>query len=134
MKNYILEIFCFGYNQYFLLLVLYYNNFYNGATFLCGNYSVVENNYITGTSNFAGHSNVTSNTLLDAITVKNNVRYHSNTQTGQITGGAWIGEVNPGSSSTDTNTPSSTDSGSGASSSSSDSGSDNTENANSTSE
>ncbi len=53
-----------------------------------------------------------------------------NTQTGQITGGAWIGEVNPGSSSTDTNTPSSTDSGSGASSSSSD----NTENANSTSE
>ena len=56
-----------------------------------------------------------------------------NTQTGQITGGAWIGEVNPGSSSTDTNTPSSTDSGSGASSSS-DSGSDNTENTNSTSE
>ena len=62
----------------------YYNNLYNGATFLCGNYSVVENNYITGTSNFAGHSNVTSNTLLDAITVKNNVRYHSNTQTGQM--------------------------------------------------
>jgi len=61
----------------------YYNNLYNGATFLCGNYSVVENNYITGTSNFAGHSNVTSNTLLDAITVKNNVRFHSNTATGQ---------------------------------------------------
>ena len=61
----------------------YYNNLYNGATFLCGNYSVVENNYITGTSNFAGHSNVTSNTLLNSITVKNNVRYHSNTQTGQ---------------------------------------------------
>lgn len=62
----------------------YYNNLYNGATFLCGNYSVVEHNYITGTSNFAGHSFVTSNTLLNAITVKNNVRYHSNTQTGQM--------------------------------------------------
>ncbi|AWX32903.1 hypothetical protein [Methanosphaera sp. BMS] len=62
----------------------YYNNLYNGATFLCGNYSVVENNYFTGTSNFAGHSNVTSNTFINSITVKNNVRYHSNTQTGQM--------------------------------------------------
>ncbi|RAP53738.1 MAG: hypothetical protein BZ137_05855 [Methanosphaera sp. rholeuAM130] len=61
----------------------YYNNLYNQASFLCGNYSIVENNYFTGTSNFAGHSNVTSNTFLNSITVKNNVRFHSNTATGQ---------------------------------------------------
>lgn len=61
----------------------YYNNLYNGASFQCGNYSIVENNYITGTSNFAGHSDVTSNTLLNTTTVHNNVRFHSNTATGQ---------------------------------------------------
>ena len=60
----------------------YYNNLYNQASFLCGNYSIVENNYFTGTSNFAGHSNVTSNTFSNTITVKNNVRFHSNTATG----------------------------------------------------
>ncbi len=60
----------------------YYNNLYNEASFLCGNYSVVENNYITGPSTFSGHTNVTSNTFLNSITVKNNVRFHSNTATG----------------------------------------------------
>ena len=61
----------------------YYNNLYNGASFTCGNYSVVENNYITGTSNFAGHSNVTNNEFSGLIKLSNNVRFHSNDATGQ---------------------------------------------------
>ena len=61
----------------------YYNNLYDGASFTCGNYSVVESNYITGTSNFAGHSNVTNNEFSGLIKLSNNVRFHSNDATGQ---------------------------------------------------
>ena len=63
--------------------IVYYNNLYDGASFLCGNYSVVENNYITGTSTFSGSSNVTNNEFYGLIKLSNNVRFHSNDATGQ---------------------------------------------------
>ena len=60
----------------------YINNTINGR-FSTGNYSIVEGNWINGTSTIVGHANVTNNTFLGPITLNNNVRFHSNNATGQ---------------------------------------------------
>ena len=60
----------------------YINNTISGK-FSTGNYSIVEGNWINGTSTIVGHANVTNNTFLDTVTIRNNVKFHSNNATGQ---------------------------------------------------
>ncbi|MBQ6219005.1 MAG: hypothetical protein IJJ47_04665 [Methanosphaera sp.] len=60
----------------------YINNNITGK-FSTGNYSIVENNWINGTSTIVGNSNVTNNTFLANVTLHNDIHFHSNIATGQ---------------------------------------------------
>ncbi|MDO5825906.1 MAG: hypothetical protein Q4Q22_05960, partial [Methanosphaera sp.] len=74
MQFYNTQIFVKGAND-----IEFYNNTLNGgASFLCGNYSIVEGNTISGAATISGNSQVTNNIFKSDVTLKNNVNFKNN--------------------------------------------------------